>query len=447
MKYTDGINVLKPAIFDNTVKIDFTVPNKIEKFFKDQSFYAEYVGNINIKNIKDSILVIPLLSNILPVAWFSCVDIFVEEIDETFYNIIPNIQAGLKSLYPNVKMGGKLIAKKIIKNEMIKLGKSAQLFSGGIDSLATYIRRIGEKPNLVTIWGADVNINDTDSWEKVKNYNNKIADKLETQIFFIKSNFTLILNTRALGEEYGHLINGFHWWAGVQHGLGFAGLCSPITYAKEISTFYIPASDTAEFNNPWGSHPLIDNEIKWANTEVVHESYDLSRQGKVNLISRFIKENKNDLQIRVCWQADHNGGNCNKCEKCCRTIVGLLVEGIDPNLHGFNVTENFFSFAKEKIIKGFWSYYNSDTMPYWQDIQKSIPQNLQMIDERYRGFLCWLKKYNFIKHGKPSFLTKVKKNSGRFLPTFAKKFIKWLIYIGFVRVLFTGFLDNNLYFI
>jgi hypothetical protein len=443
VKFKEGINVLNPVKSENTVTVDFTVPNNIEKFFKDKRFNVKY--DININNIPDSILVIPLLSNILPVAWFSGVNVFVEEIDEKFYNIIPNIQAGFKNLYPKLKIEGKLIAKKIIKNDMKESDKSAQLFSGGIDSLATYIRRIGEKPNLVTIWGADVNLNDKDSWEKVKNYNIKIANKLETQVFFIKSNFTLILNTRALGEEYGHLINGFHWWAGVQHGFGLVGLCSPITYEKEISTFYIPASDTAEFNNPWGSHPSIDNEIKWANTEVVHESYDLSRQGKIHLISNFIKKYKDDLQFRVCWQANHNGGNCSKCEKCCRTIVGLLVEDIDPNFHGFKVTEDFFSIVKNNITKGFWAY---DTIPYWKDIQKMIPLNIRIVDGRNRDFLFWLKNYNLEKHNKPSFHTKIIKSIVRILPVFSKKFIKKIIGLKIlIYLLNSDFLKNSFNFL
>lgn len=422
----NGIVVKNPVIVNQEVMVDFNVPKSIGKFFNNNRFYAEYDKHINLSKVPNSILIIPLLSNILPVAWFSGVDVIVEEIDETFFNILPTIQRSLEKLYPKLTIRSKLLANKIVKNSMIDSNKSAQLFSGGIDSIATYLRRIEEKPALFTIWGADVAINDNTSWDKVKNYNLQISSELDTSIFFIKSNFREILNTKSLGEEYKHLICGYHWWAGVQHGLGLTGLCAPINFAKEIRTLYIPSSDNIESNVPWGSHPVIDNEIKWANTEVIHDSFDINRQDKTKIIAKFIREINNNLKIRVCWENDHNGGNCNQCEKCCRTITALIVEGIDPNSHGFTVPINLFKYIKHNIVNGKWIFGESDKMYDWQDIQKHIPNNLKNADVQYRDLLGWLKKYNFENFRLP-FSIKLRRNIGRFLPNSSKRFIRKII--------------------
>lgn len=41
------------------------------------------------------------------------------------------------------------------------------LFSGGVDSLASYIRHREKKPNLIMIWGADIPISQEGFWRKL----------------------------------------------------------------------------------------------------------------------------------------------------------------------------------------------------------------------------------------------------------------------------------------
>lgn len=361
----------------------------------------------------DSILIIPLLTTLLPVAWFSGFDISVEEVDHDFFNAVPDIREAFGNMYPKSILKGNIYAKKIIKNYSKKI-RTAQLFSGGIDSIATYIRTQNENPILLTVWGADVKLNDIKSWEKVKNYNTYIAKELNTTSITIKSNLRELLDATSLGEEFGHQINLYHWWPGVQHGFGLLGLCAPISFDKGIHNLYIPASDNFRIDIPWGSHPSIDNNIKWAGTEVVHEGFDISRQEKIKVISKFIKEHKKDLQIRVCWQQGHNGGNCSSCEKCCRSMVGLIVENIDPNNHGFIVPKKLTQLVKNNIIYGNWSYSINDTMTDWQDIQAHIAPNIDN-STKYSDLLIWLKKFNFNKR-KHSLFLKFRVRISRYFP-------------------------------
>ncbi len=42
-------------------------------------------------------------------------------------------------------------------------------------------------------------------------------------------------------------------------------------------------------------------------------------------------------KLRVCWITS-GGKNCSQCEKCLRTLYGLMAEGEDPTHYGFDLS-------------------------------------------------------------------------------------------------------------
>jgi hypothetical protein len=405
-----------------SVEIKFTIPNEYNRFFREQRFYATY--DINLESVPESILVIPLLSNILPVAWASGFDIYVEEVDADFYDAIFELKKAFDKMYPKlIKSKSILKSNKKVRNEKVIPGRSSQLFSGGLDSLATLIRKSDERPYLMSVCGADVNINDSESWKKVQEHIKVIAEDFYTDVFFIKSNFKDFLNHSELEGKFGSIVGG--WWTGVQHGIGLCGLTAPLTYSKGSTKFYIASSHTSEYTLPYGSHPTIDNEMKWASTSVIHEAYELTRQQKVNLIANFIKTKLPSLQIRVCWKTGSNGGNCSKCEKCSRTIVGLLIEGIDPNIHGFNIDDNFPMFVKSQFESKQWRL-DEAVLFQWKDIQSRVPNDINIVNQQYNEFFYWLRTFNFTKY-EPCIFLKSGGTVAKILPAKQKNYIKKLI--------------------
>jgi hypothetical protein len=403
------------------VIINFTVPQAFKKFFSDQSFFATY--DINLENVPKSILVIPFLSNILPVAWANGFDIFVEEIDADFYDAVFELNKAFDKMYPKLlKNSSSLLYTKKIINKNVVSGRSSQLFSGGLDSLATLIRNFDERPYLMSVCGADVNLDDSESWKIVQEHIKKIAENFNTDVLFIKSNFKEFLNHAELEGKFGGIVGG--WWTGVQHGIGLCGLTAPLTYAKGITKFYIASSHTSDYKLPYGSHPTIDNEMKWASTSVIHEAYELTRQQKVNLIANFIRTELPSLQIRVCWRTGSNGGNCSKCEKCSRTIVGLLMEGINPNMHGFKIDDKFPMFVKKQFESKQWRL-DEAVVFQWKDIQLRLPDDQDYM-KKYIEFFNWLKNFNFTKY-EPCILLKSGGSVAKILPVKPKKYIKKLI--------------------
>lgn len=88
MKYIEVKDVL---VRKNTVNIFFEVGEELKKYFKDNKLTITYTVNesyLNLENVPISILVVPLICNILPIIWITDGVLYIEEIDEDFFKSI-----------------------------------------------------------------------------------------------------------------------------------------------------------------------------------------------------------------------------------------------------------------------------------------------------------------------------------------------------------------------
>lgn len=375
----------QPVIENNTVKCTFSCTGKIDAFFKKKEMWVQY--NREIDKVPGSILVIPILSNILPIAWAFNTDIYLDEVDSDFLESSEIIKKSFRSFFRRqMKTDAKIYANSVIKNKGYNRQKIGVLFSGGVDSVATYIRRREENPSLITIWGADIGINNEKGWEVIEKGVLDFGSQNNSINLFIKSNFREMIRYNKLQD---HIKN---WWGQVQHGYALIGLCAPISYSEGMHTICIPAtmsSKTPDFR--WGSHPLIDNNIKWGETSAVHEGYELTRQDKFGLISEYIKTDNPLLQLRVCYK-DKSGQNCNKCEKCSRTIIGFILEGVDPNQHGFKMNNQTLENIKTSMLNHKWVIGTS-----FQETIRNVPLKKANVPPEYEAFFSWLETVKITK--------------------------------------------------
>ena len=73
------------------------------------------------------------------------------------------------NMYPSVKFRGEFLAGKITQNSYVPDKEAAQLFSGGLDALATYIRNKEKSPLLITEYGwHEESVEDSRVWEEDK---------------------------------------------------------------------------------------------------------------------------------------------------------------------------------------------------------------------------------------------------------------------------------------
>lgn len=317
------------------ISYDYSVDNKVKSYFAlNKPYYVLYDQDISETPL--SLAVIPLLSNIMPISWFVGFDVFIDEIDETFYKSLQILKEQFAKFHPDVDIKGELHVNKIVPNEF-QGQHTSLLFSGGLDSFDSLTRHYHKNPYLISIHGADVEINDTVRWNEFKKFNSeeKILD--HSRLFYIESN---------LREFYTYkvdlLVDHLGWWGAVQHGMALLGVLSPLSYKHGITDINIAASATNEITYSWGSSPYIDENMKWANTIVTHDGYQFKRTDKTDHVVDFVNNSEYDIKLRVCYADERKGYNCNMCHKCQRTILSLILANANPNDFGFDVPDNFY---------------------------------------------------------------------------------------------------------
>ncbi|TRZ81149.1 hypothetical protein D4R86_03165 [bacterium] len=370
---------------DNVLRVHFKCDGQIRKFFEKNVFFVEY--DTSIEDVPEAFLVIPCLATVCSIAWAGGADVYVKTVDENFLHALGVVKKTFQKFYPEVGFGGSIHADNIVTPDVGVRSKSMMLFSGGADSLTTYIRHRTENPVLVCVHGADVELTNREAWNTVMETSQEFADQTGSKLRTIQSNFRSILHELMIATYYENCIS-HSWWGGVMHGLSLLGLCAPLTYIDKIGKLYIASTYTKEFPEPWGSHPDIDNNVKWTGTTVLHDGYELSRQEKLNAIAEYIKASGHKFVIRACWESEKNA-NCSICEKCSRTILGLELAGIDPNEYGYEVNANTFSAMKKKIENGEW--YNREGVRFmWEDIQHHALSDQDLPHSEAKELIDWL---------------------------------------------------------
>lgn len=347
------------------INYDYNYDKNIAKYFNARDpYFAEY--DVYISDIPESIAIIPFLANVAPIAWFAGFSIEVNEIDNEFADSLEAIKKEFIKNHPNIDArNSKLIVNKFVKNNY-SASKSAMLFSGGADAYATYFRHNEENLDLLTIHGADIEISDIKQWDRVVSLNKEESIIKDNLNLYIKSN---------LRTFYTHnvelLLPNLGWWGKVQHGLALNSLIAPLSIIRGYKISYIASSYTDNIDIVWGSTPDIDNKIKWGDTKISHDGYDLKRQEKIDLIVKSVKQINSDINLRVCYSELNKGINCSKCEKCYRTMMGIILNGENPEKYGFKIEDNIYSEIENMLRSGFSSEGNKY---FWWEISEKMKE-------------------------------------------------------------------------
>lgn len=369
----NSVRVGKISILQNNIEINYKAEGTIRKYFyHPMIFRMEY--SINVEKVPLSIAVIPFITNVLPIIWLTDSTLEIEELDKDFYECIESLKKGYSDMYPMFLFKGKILVKEIIKNASHHLNKTATFFSGGVDAFSTLISHIKEKPDLFTLWGADVLYANKQGWHNVENHIKSTAQNLSLNFIYARTNFRCFLKEESLNKLIKR--SGDSWWHGFQHGIGLIGHAAPLAYINRISHIYIASTYTIKDKGKitCASDPTIDNYVAFDNCKVTHDQYEFSRQDKLTNICDFVKNNRHKIELRVCYQS-HNGYNCCKCEKCYRTIFGLIAEMCNPADFGFKYTENEFKEIVKNIRERL--VISKFCIPLWQDIQSRFIQNAE----------------------------------------------------------------------
>ncbi|MFJ5759889.1 peptidase [Neobacillus sp. NPDC093182] len=398
---------------NNRVDYYFSLNGKIQKYFNgNNNMFLEY--NYDLSDIPESILAIPFVANVIPLVWLTGSTLTVDQLDISFYNCLTNVKLAYQKMFTNVEFKGDIKVNKIVNNRYVFEREAATLFSGGLDALTTFIRIKDKKPLLITEYGwHENNIEYSEVWEADKKHVINFAEGHGLENILIQSNYGTFIKAKEIDADFSKKL-GDTWWHGLHHGLAIISSAIPIAFKIKVKCLYIASSNSPAFPVACASDPTVDNEIKFGSGQVYHDGYELSRQDKVKVVTDYYSTIKEVVNIRVCFK---NEENCCKCEKCLRTIFGILAEGQNPRDFGFVVPGDFSEYVKVALNNEVKFFTDTFIKMYWKVIQNRMRENSNNI--KYSDILEWFLNYDFEGQRRKSLL---KYRVTNFFPILKRKF-------------------------
>ncbi|MBQ6217768.1 MAG: hypothetical protein IJK53_10340 [Erysipelotrichaceae bacterium] len=375
---------------ENTLFYEFHVTENLERFFSGKSFQIQYPDNIEM--IPDSIASIPFVCSVLPIVWLTDSVLTVSELDESFYNCIPEVKNGYENMYSETTFLGKIKVEKIIRCDRAQeSNKCAMFYSGGVDSVHTLINHIEEKPTLLTIWGSDITFDNQKGWNNLYRALKEVSDRYKLDLKTIHSSFRVFDSERELDKTFSESLKD-GWWHGVKHGIALLGHAAPYAYLHNLEKIYIASSNCPEDGKVrCASNPAIDNKVKFANCQVFHDGFECNRQKKIKNIVHYSDKTNDYPPLHVCWETQ-TGDNCCKCEKCYRTIVGIIAEGGEPELYGFKQYKHEMKDMQQVVLRGL----NKNLVLQWKPIRNALSRNKDMVkNNMFWKDIRWILKADF----------------------------------------------------
>ncbi len=388
--------ILRNIQFENSiVHFLFEAEGKVAELLQTDDLWIDY--GQSMEEVPYSMMVIPFISIMLPLAWVTNATIWVKEIDRTFYYSTFNLRRAYSDLYPNYPLRGKIVPAYIIDNDMANTGNDYMLFSGGIDAHTSYIRNLRSIKALVNIQGWYCSVSERDSVAEADFRDIAQFSKEQNKSFYgIRSNFARIVSV----DKYRYYEKqiGDSLWHGFQHSMAFISITIPLVFFNHGGNILIASSFTMGDKRVCASYPTTDNEFRYArNGCVVHEDFELTRQDKIKIIVDYQKAIGKPYPLRVCSFNDHN---CCKCEKCFRSILGLIAEGAKIEDFGFYIDKPILEFYQDyfKNNMALFGVYN-ESISHWPHIKRRMRENYGNLSE-YKDFVDWFLTFDFAKRKK-----------------------------------------------
>lgn len=224
--------------------------------------------------------------------------------------------------------------------KQVKTARSGMLFSGGIDSLAALrLNRLGYSPehpgyvrDCLMIHGFDI------GGVQARGMKYPVFDRAMEAIGTIARNadvteIPVYTNIRHLYDDRELWLNSF-----------FGAVLAAVAHAfsSRLDLFFIASSYDLPNLVPCGSHPLLDPEYSSSEMRIRHRDVALTRIEKLRIVSEWDAGFQN---FRVCLANVPDRLNCGRCEKCVRTMTGLVALGVLDKTRAFvedDVTPDMF---------------------------------------------------------------------------------------------------------
>lgn len=390
----DGIILKEIKVSCNHVDYHFEITGILKSYFSTETMFIEYQEDMSM--VPESILAIPFVASIIPLMWVTNTVMWVKELDQTFYDSILRVHDAYQRLYSHFPLKGNLVPANFIENKLDIKRESLLLFSGGLDANCTYVRIRETKPLLFNIQGwykkltdideaADADIRDVNTFAKREGLDSTSA----------KSNFAVVVK-EAMWQKKIRPQFGDSWWHGFNHSMAFITIAMPLAYKHGIKNIYIASSVPMGEFCMCASHVTTDSEFRFAGLgKCIHDGSELVRQEKVKTVVAYQKSIGQPYPMRVCSFNDHN---CCECEKCFRTVLGLVAEAVNIRDFGFYIDKPLKEHWEDVMFRraGLMSF-KSERVLHWPYIIPRMKTNYEKMNQEQKEFVDWFLSFNFNK--------------------------------------------------
>lgn len=398
--------ILENIVVDHKV-VYYNVSYSIElkDFFNTQQMFLEFP--IDVSSVPHSILAIPFVATVLGVAWVENANLYVDELDSSFYYSLRELREAFRDMYSYASLKGRVVPCRIVDNTMGDSDKSLLLFGGGVDAHCSYLRHREEITHIVNIqgWFKSFCAEDTAA-DADKHHCEVFSERMGVKFDYVRSNFARLVCSRTFNKKYQKVL-GDSWWHGIQHSMAFISIAIPIAYYYGISNIIIASSCTKGRTKPCASFVTTDSALRYAlNGKVLHDAFELSRQQKMGVVVDFQKRTQTPYPLKVC---SFNNRNCCECEKCFRTIIEIIAEGGKVQDFGFSIDGSLVNFFSEVLSRklGLWGI-TFEREIYWHDTLQRMRSNYSNVQEK--EFVDWFLDFDFDKAFRKSRMNYYKNN-------------------------------------
>jgi hypothetical protein len=357
-------------IVKNKVYYKYTYSSDLRIYFKNcDDFFISY--DFDVDQIPKSILAIPWLANFITISWLSGCTIIVDEMDLHFVDCLTILKKGFSITYPEiVSKNSELFVEKLVDNTY-EVNKEAMLFSGGLDAWTTFLKHRNKKFDLITIQGSDIELKDDKKLDLIKKSYKENPLLAELNVHFITCNFRNFYNRKIERLIYFNFVD---WWTLVQHGLALTGATAPLAYHYGFSNVFIASSFSENERFLWGSSEF-DNDIKFGNTNIIHDGREFNRIGKTEFVVNQLEDLKLEFPLRVCYKHNFSDFNCSSCPKCLRMIISLILNNKNPNDFGFQVNSTIYDVLINQLKSNRFTFADSI---FWSEINTKMNSDFNL---------------------------------------------------------------------
>ena len=390
----------------NLVYYNFSCSRELDCYFKSKQLFIEYPEDVS--SVPLSILSIPFIATFLGISWLENTNIYVDELDCTYYHSLRAVKDAFQDMYYKASLKGRVVPCKFVDNKIVDKGQSLLLFGGGVDAHCSFLRHRHSVTHIMNIQGRFSSIDSQDlAADADRDHCSTFADKMGGIKFdYVRSNFACTVNSSIFNKKFQPLL-GDQWWHGIQHSMAFISISIPIAYLHSISHIVIGSSCTKGRIKPCASFITTDSAFEFAGSgNVLHDAFELTRQEKIKVIVDYQKQSGQPYPLKVC---SFNDRNCCECEKCFRTIVEIVAEGGEVRDYGFPIDKPLVAFFEDVMNRrlGLWGMaFERDI--YWKDTMRRMKENYSNISEK--EFVDWFLSYDFDKEQKKSLRNYYKRN-------------------------------------